>query len=166
MATAVLEQEKEKILEHFGSACLDSNGNIDRKALGRIVFGKAEELAFLENIVHPAVNKIVEKWANKPDGRIGVIHAALLHRLTVFDTFSFIFIVRAPLLTRLFRAKKRDDLSFRQLIKRFRNQKEFISQYLSGNADIHIVNNRGCFALCSRQRSLEDRIDEVLSKLG
>lgn len=43
------------IVAAFGRGILDRAGEIDRKALGSIVFGDAEKLRTLESIVHPAV---------------------------------------------------------------------------------------------------------------
>ncbi len=43
------------IVERFGEGILAGNGEIDRRALGAIVFRDAEALADLERIVHPAV---------------------------------------------------------------------------------------------------------------
>src|SRR5512143_1880940 len=43
------------IVAAFGPGILDRAGEIDRKALGSIVFADPEKLRVLENIVHPAV---------------------------------------------------------------------------------------------------------------
>ena len=43
------------IVAAFGSGILDRAGEIDRKALGSIVFADPEKLRVLESIVHPAV---------------------------------------------------------------------------------------------------------------
>jgi dephospho-CoA kinase len=43
------------IVAAFGSGILDRAGEIDRKALGSIVFADPEKLRTLEDIVHPAV---------------------------------------------------------------------------------------------------------------
>lgn len=43
------------IVTAFGSGILDRAGEIDRKALGTIVFADPEKLRTLESIVHPAV---------------------------------------------------------------------------------------------------------------
>jgi dephospho-CoA kinase len=43
------------IVAAFGSGILDRAGEIDRKALGTIVFADPEKLRVLESIVHPAV---------------------------------------------------------------------------------------------------------------
>lgn len=51
----------DEILEHFGSGILQQDGEIDRKALGRIVFADEEKLKRLNAIVHPRVFEEEEK---------------------------------------------------------------------------------------------------------
>jgi dephospho-CoA kinase len=46
-----------KVAEAFGPAVVAPGGNIDRKALGAIVFQDAEAMRRLEAIVHPAVSQ-------------------------------------------------------------------------------------------------------------
>lgn len=43
----------EEIISHFGKQLLDSNGMIDRKTLGALVFSNTQELGALNAIVHP-----------------------------------------------------------------------------------------------------------------
>jgi dephospho-CoA kinase len=164
----VIENEKTHIIEHFGSSILRVDGTVDRGLLGKQVFGNPNELAFLESIIHPAVQKMTLEWINDGSGKTKVINAALLHRSEVFGELELIIIVKAPWITRLLRAKKRDKLSFYQLIKRFKSQKKFNSQYLKANADIHIVDNRGYFKLCSQfyKRNLETQMDKILAGKG
>ncbi len=50
-----------KVEEAFGSEVVAADGNIDRKALGTIVFQNAEAMGRLEAIVHPAVGRALLK---------------------------------------------------------------------------------------------------------
>ena len=50
-----------KVAEVFGSEVVAPNGDIDRKALGAIVFQDAEAMRRLEAIVHPAVSEALAK---------------------------------------------------------------------------------------------------------
>ena len=50
-----------KVAEDFGPAVVSPNGDIDRKALGAIVFQDAEAMRRLEAIVHPAVSETLAK---------------------------------------------------------------------------------------------------------
>lgn len=45
----------DRIVERFGAGILDASGELNRAALGRIVFNDPAELAALEAITHPAV---------------------------------------------------------------------------------------------------------------
>ena len=47
--------EVEAVYARFGRSLRGSDGELDRAALGRLVFGDASALAALESIVHPAV---------------------------------------------------------------------------------------------------------------
>jgi dephospho-CoA kinase len=47
--------EVEAVYEHFGSSLRRPNGELDRAALGRVVFRDEDALMALESIVHPAV---------------------------------------------------------------------------------------------------------------
>jgi dephospho-CoA kinase len=167
-----IETEREAILKRFGEDILGADGAIDRRLLGAKVFGRPEELAALEGIVHPAANAMTTQWiaarVAEKKGRPCVINAALLHRSSAFDLLSCIILVQAPVLTRLFRAKKRDGLPLTQLFRRFRSQRKFTPQYSAKMADIYIIENPGCFGFCaaSCQRRIENRISEILSRVG
>jgi len=153
----VLETEKEAIFAQFGSDLKKTDGSPDRRLLGQRVFGQPEKLAALENIVHPAVNRLTDEWIAAQKSHC-VINAALLHRSSVFQKLDRLLLVTAPFLTRLFRAKKRDKLPWVEILKRIASQKDFTPQYLSINAEIYRVENSG-FPGSKRP---ERRIDEFV----
>jgi dephospho-CoA kinase len=169
-----IEAEKEAILARFGPDLLGADGKVERKRLGAKVFGKPEELAALEAIVHPTANRMTGEWiaCREKEGRSCVINAARLHRSTALPRLEGIIIVKAPWFIRLLRAKRRDRLSWKELIRRFRSQKGFEDQYFdknfTGNADIYIIENRGYFVFFSRffEKRLERRLDQILSAIG
>jgi dephospho-CoA kinase len=162
-----VEAGREAITARFGGDILAPDGRIDRRLLGGKVFGKPEEMAALEAVVHPLANRLTDEWIAGQKGAC-VINAALLHRSSAFNRLDFIILVEAPFLTRLLRARKRDHLPWLALLKRFSSQKNFIAQYLKGNADIYRVENRGYSLAGSRRfrRNLENRIDSILSGEG
>jgi len=157
----VLETEKEAIFAQFGTDLQKADGSPDRRLLGQRVFGNPEKLTALEAIVHPAANRLTDEWIAAQKG-LCVINAALLHRSSVFNKLEAIILVRAPFLTRLIRAKRRDKLSFQAILKRFASQKDFNSQYLSVNAEIYRVENPGLFGSRIARQKLEGRIDSVI----
>ncbi|MDR1277129.1 MAG: dephospho-CoA kinase [Treponema sp.] len=162
-----IETGRDAITARFGADLRGSDGKINRRLLGEKVFGKPAELAALAAIVHPEANRLTNEWIARQKGAACVINAALLHKTSAFSRLDFIILVRAPFLTRLLRARKRDRLPWLSLLKRFGSQKEFTAQYLSGKADIYNIDNRG-LSFNSRyyRRKLENRIQLILSEEG
>ncbi len=68
-----------KVAEAFGPGVLAPDGNIDRKALGAIVFRDAEAMRRLEAITHPAVSQaLARELASVSPSGIVVIDAVKL----------------------------------------------------------------------------------------
>ena len=154
-----IETEKQRIVFRFGEDVLGPDGLVNRKLLGSKVFGKPIELAALEDIVHPTVNRETLAWINACSGGICFINAALLHRSSAFDLLDAVIIVEAPFVLRLLRAKRRDGLPWMALLRRFGSQKEIGSHFFTRKTDIYRVGSLS-------GRRTEKRIDEILSRMG
>jgi len=178
-----LDLEKDKIIALFGKEICSSSlgssygssyGNsydssycenhLDRRLLGKIVYGNPEKLAMLEKIVHPVANRLTEEWIAAQKGHC-VINAALLHRTTILGRIDRIILVKAPFFTRLKRARRRDSLSWKEIWRRIASQKDFYTQYLSINAEIYIVENPQQCGVFSRRKP-EQRIDAFLREIN
>jgi dephospho-CoA kinase len=61
--------EVEAVYARFGAVLRRPNGELDRAALGRLVFGDAEALRDLEAIVHPAVHPRILRAMERAAGR-------------------------------------------------------------------------------------------------
>ena len=58
--------KKEELIKEFSSDILDNNGNIDRKKLGKIVFGNSKKLRILESINYPYIeDKVLDSSLRK-----------------------------------------------------------------------------------------------------
>jgi len=156
-----IELEKDKIIALFGDS--HSVSHLDRRLLGKIVYGNPEKLAALEAIVHPVANRLTEEWVKAQKSHC-VINAALLHRTTLIDRIERIILVKAPFFTRLMRAKRRDSLSFKEIWRRISSQKDFYAQYLSLNAEIYIVENPQ-YCRGFSESKLERKIDTFLRRI-
>jgi dephospho-CoA kinase len=67
------------IIEAFGPSILLPNGELDRAALGNIIFGDDEARARLNSIVHPAVReRTMEYFRAAPQGSVVVYDVPLL----------------------------------------------------------------------------------------
>ena len=71
-----------RVVETFGSRVVGSDGTIDRKALGAIVFGAPAELARLNALVHPLIGEDIRRRITAAlaagDGRPIVVEAAIM----------------------------------------------------------------------------------------
>ena len=158
-----IENRKREIFARFGSDLANPDGSVNRKALGERVFARKEELSALEKIVHPEANRMTDEWVEARGGKTCAVNAALLHRSSVFARLDRVILVRAPLFTRLLRAKRRDGLPWPDLLRRFASQRQFNSQYLSSGADIYIVENPGTGKPEALRRGLEKRLREIMA---
>lgn len=68
-----------RVEEAFGSDVIDAEGNVNRKALGTIVFHNPEEMRRLESIVHPAVKEaLLRELSSVSTSGIAIIDAVKL----------------------------------------------------------------------------------------
>jgi dephospho-CoA kinase len=88
-----------RIVERWGGAVLAPDGQLDRAALRGIVFGNAEELEYLNAIVHPEVelmrDRLVREAFERGD-RIVVCDIPLLFERHLGENFDRIILVDAP----------------------------------------------------------------------
>ena len=98
-----------EICSYFGDSILNSDGSLDRKALGRVVFSDKEKLAKLNEITHKHIKNVIES-AIFQNG-IYAIDAAVLIGSPVKDLCSYIVCVTADSETRKNRIQSRDSLT-------------------------------------------------------
>lgn len=84
-----------RIVERFGEEVRAEVG-VDRRALGRRVFGRAEDLRDLENILHPLVRSEIDEWISDSEAPVFVAEIPLLFEGEGSDRFDFTVAVTAP----------------------------------------------------------------------
>ena len=167
-----LENKKNLVCNHFGNSILRPDGSIDRRILGRRVFGNRQELEALEHIVHPEVENLANQWleqqnnqlcATNPASSLCVINAALLHKMLLADKLALVVWVHAPVWLRMYRLKKRDNLSIQEVIRRIKSQSKFKHKFLFKNADIVSIRNTGMgFFPAWEKHIIEKRIKKII----
>ena len=83
------------IVERFGEEVRGANG-IDRKALGRRVFGDAEALRDLEEILHPLVRRETDRRIEASAADIFVVEIPLLFETGRGEDFDYTVAVVVP----------------------------------------------------------------------
>ena len=85
-----------EIVHQFGFEILDSQGEIDRKRLGAIVFRDPEKLRALNAIVHPRVmertDQLAEAFHLRDPRAVVLVDAALLYEANLADRFEKIIV--------------------------------------------------------------------------
>ena len=85
------------VVAEFGDGLLTPDGDLDRPAMGALVFSDAGARKRLEAIVHPLVfERIVELEANAPEGSLVVHDIPLLAESGRADTFDAVVVVDVP----------------------------------------------------------------------
>lgn len=147
-----------QIIAIFGRSLANEDGTVNRRALGRIVFGNPAALARLEGVLHPAmVQKVKDLIAQM--GSDVIVNAAILHHMGLDTLCRAVVCVTAPLPARLVRAMRRDRLPLRDALARITSQKGICPQLNDPVVDTYSVRNWGS------GRSLERRVARLAQRL-
>lgn len=139
-AHKVLDESAEQLSRTFGGEILHSNGMVDRKKLGALVFSDPEKKQKLQNILYPILEEGIREELKKEDK--AVLNGALLSESGLPEICDRLIWLKSPFITRFFRLIKRDKRTIREIIKRMSSQKALKPQLFSGRVDIQIIVNR------------------------
>jgi dephospho-CoA kinase len=89
------------IVDAFGEEILDEDGNVDRKRLGSVVFEDRQALTRLEQIVHPAVDRLFVETVSSSDAPIMAVEAVKLVESGAHRLLSSLWLVTCPAEERL-----------------------------------------------------------------
>lgn len=134
-----------KVITHeFGEEILNTDGTLDRKRLGALVFADENERQRLNYILHPFIiarqDEIMNAWeAEDPDG-IGIIDAALMIESGGYKRFDKLIVVHCRPEVQLERLMLRDKLSREEAERRINSQmpqeeKQKFADYLIDTSD-------------------------------
>lgn len=108
-----LEKSSDEVVRKFGDEIL-TNGEVDRKKLGKIVFADNEELKWLENLLHPKISAKIYELCEKFEAQnlpyfvdIPLYYEGLGKR-----EFEKVIVVYAPKNVLIERVMKRNGLKF------------------------------------------------------
>jgi dephospho-CoA kinase len=95
------DEVRQELLDRFGTAILDEGGNVDRPAIGRIVFDDPEALAWLEGLLHPRVVGEYLEWRQALAGlpeppAVCVTEVPLLYEVGGETRFDAVVVITAP----------------------------------------------------------------------
>lgn len=133
----------QQLKDTFGEEYFLSNGELNRRKLGQLVFSHPDELDKLNSITHPAIKAKIEERINdlKVQGYNGivVVDAALLLEAGWETMVDQVWVVDAPIEKRIERLMNRDNLTRDQALSRINSQMS--QQERIAKADKIIYNN-------------------------
>jgi dephospho-CoA kinase len=136
---------KEKICNVFGQAVFSVTNEIDRRALGKIVFSDSRKLMKLNAILHPLVREDFRNWCSSHKEKPYVIQeAAIIIESGFRDEYDKIIHVSCPEEIAVERAINRDNTNREDILKRMRFQwkdeiKAAISDFIILNDGFELV---------------------------
>lgn len=112
---------------------------IDRRRLAEVVFNDSEKLKQLNSIVHNAVKADILRWHNlmahkRRAPKVLFVETAILYESGLDRIVNQIWVVNAPIETRIKRAMRRDNAQREQIEARIKNQNTEFLCATSGNA--------------------------------
>jgi dephospho-CoA kinase len=129
LAREVVEPDKpawKEIARTFGARILNPDRSLNRRALGRLVFGHRDRLRRIERIIHPRVARLqaeLARRAARKNPQVVVIYdVPLLFEAGVDKRVDKIIVVAADRKTQVDRLKKRDHLSREDALRRINSQ--------------------------------------------
>ena len=147
----------QRVVEAFGPEILTEDGEMDRAAVGRIVFEDEQQRKLLESIVHPLVfERYAALEAAAPSDGIVVHDIPLLAESGRVADFDAVIVVDAPHETQVDRllrdrAMSREDAEARIAAQATREQRRAIATY--------VIENTGT------REDLRQRVTEVFGQL-
>jgi len=148
-----------EVVAAFGRQIVTPNGDIDRKKLGEIVFGNAESLLRLNQIMHPQMYDMVKAQLEeyrRQGVKVVVLETPLLIEADWTSLVDEVWVTVAPEATVLKRLQERTGLSKEESLARIRSQ--LPSEERIKRADVVINTDCSLDEVKTRVTELWDRL--------
>ena len=132
------------LTEAFGEQILNTDGTLNRKRLGALIFADQSQRQRLNQILHPFIiarqDEILREWETRDPGGIGIVDAALMIESGGYRRFDKLIVVHCRPEVQLERLMLRDQLSRGEAQRRIASQmpqeeKQRFADYLIDTSD-------------------------------
>ena len=130
------------VLDKFGTWLLESDGQINRSKLGRLVFADAEALVQLEDIIHPYVSQAVDLLAKRASQSVIVIEAIKLLESDLRNKCDGIWVTDAPQEVQVERLIRKRGMTREDALQRVHSQSAQKEKLAAAKV---IINNTGSY---------------------
>ncbi len=143
---------KKALVDTFSAVILAENGEIDRKALGKIVFADSEKLRALNKIVHGAILERCFALCENSGSDICLIDGSELESSGADKKCDVMVVTVADEEVRLERIMARDNISREEALSRMKSQKDYSKEAI-------IIENN------SDEKSLRNKIAKIVDNI-
>lgn len=130
------------VLDKFGTWLLDSDGQINRGKLGRLVFSDPQALTQLEDIIHPYVSQAVDLLIRRATQKVVVVEAIKLLESDLRTQCDSLWVTDAPQEVQIERLMRKRGLSRDDAIQRIHAQSAQKQKLDAANV---VVTNTGSY---------------------
>lgn len=146
---------RESLVETFGEGILASDGSLDRKAIGAIVFEDEHLLEELENILHPRIRERWESLIGESPENDWIVEVPLLFEKNLQNRVDFTVCVFSDLSSQVERLEQKGMVRAQALT---RINRQMPTEEKAEKADCVLL-NEGSLAF------LEDQVNQLLTRL-
>jgi len=134
----------EALTKAFGEEILNTDGTLDRKRLGALIFADENQRQRLNHILHPFIiarqDEILREWEREDPKGIGIVDAALMIESGGYKRFDKLIVVHCRPEVQLERLMLRDKLTRDEAQRRIasqmsQEQKQKFADYLIDTSD-------------------------------
>lgn len=144
---------RQALVAQWGNDIILPGGEINRPELSQIVFNNPQELARLNNIVHPAVRNHYAKWVGEQQSPVVFVESAILHQARMDASLHQIWVVEADRETRIHRVMLRNNLQRHEVEARIASQHD-----VPIDCRTHIITNNDQEAILPQIHALLNNI--------
>ncbi|PKG25008.1 dephospho-CoA kinase [Niallia nealsonii] len=151
LAVKIGEPAYKKIVAHFGTGILQSDGDINRMRLGEIVFSNEQERLVLNEIVHPDVGRRMDekqRLAMENGEKVVILDIPLLFENKLNEKVDKTILVYVTEDIQRKRLMERNQLTFEQAIKRIHAQMPLEKKRILAD---ELIDNNGTIAAAAMQ---------------
>lgn len=129
-----------EIINNFGEEYVLSNGEIDRKKLGRLIFNSEKDKQKLNEISHPYIIKEIKKRLKESQGLIVFLDIPLLYEAKLEYLCDKIICVYLDKTKQIERLMARDGIDYEYALKKINSQ---IDLQIKAKQSDYIINSYG-----------------------
>ena len=133
----------DQIEKEFGRIVFGPDGELDRQAVSKLVFGNADNLRKLESILHPPIQQYVRDWRKDREMEgcpMAFYDIPLLYENNLKSQFDSVICVIADEEQIVERVQKRSGLSREEILQRLSHQ---VPMQEKARQSEHVIENNG-----------------------